>query len=93
MLSGARYAAAEEELRSGDLGVLVTDGITEALETGPTTMGQAMRRLHASTLTGRSLKAVCDEVLRSAADGGGPAGVDGWQDDRTVFAFAVEPGS
>lgn len=90
LLPGVRYAAEEEELRPGDFGVLVTDGITEALETGPTTVGQAVRRARDNALTGWPLTAVCDDVLRVAAGGGGPAGVDGWQDDRTVFAFAVD---
>jgi hypothetical protein len=90
LLPGTRYAAAEEELRPGDVGVLVTDGITEAFETGPTTVGQTLRGVQDYVLRGRSLMAVCDEVLRAAAAGSGPAGVDGWQDDRTVFIFAVD---
>lgn len=93
LVPGVRYAAAEEQLRPGDFGVLVTDGITEALETGPTTMGKAVRRARDNALTGHSLTAVCDDVLQAAAGGGGPVGVDGWQDDRTVFVFAVDAGA
>ena len=93
LLSEVRYAAAEEELRAGDLGVFVTDGVTEALETGPTTMEQALRHLHDDSLAGRSLRVMCDELLRATDGGGGPAGVDGWQDDRTVLVFAADGSS
>jgi hypothetical protein len=37
----------------------------------------------------RSPDEVCDGLLRAAAGGGGPLGVEGWQEDRTVLAFAV----
>ncbi len=90
LLSGARYAAAEEELRPGDIGVLVTDGVTEAFESGPITMEELLRHAKEAALAGRPLAAVCDEVLATAADGGGPKGVEGWQDDRTVLVFTVE---
>jgi sigma-B regulation protein RsbU (phosphoserine phosphatase) len=90
LLGGVGYAAAEEELRSGDFGVMLTDGVTEALETGPTTVKQVVRRAWDEVREGRSLKVVCDDVLLAAAGGCGPAGVVGWQDDRTVFVFAVE---
>jgi Stage II sporulation protein E (SpoIIE) len=92
LLQGARYAAASEELRPGDFGVLVTDGITEALETGPTTMGQALGHARDVMLEGGPLSAACDALLDAAAAGGGPVGADGWQDDRTAFVFAVDAG-
>jgi serine phosphatase RsbU (regulator of sigma subunit) len=91
LLAGVAYEAVEEQLRPGDFGVLVSDGITEALETGPTTLSQTLRHAHENALApGHSLAAVCDDILRAAAGGTGPAGVDGWQDDRTVFVFAVD---
>lgn len=33
---------------------------------------------------------ICDYVMGAAAGGRGPVAVGGWQDDRTVFVFAVE---
>ena len=68
-------------------GVLVTDGITKALETGPITLQASLERF----LAGGSPADVCDDLSRAAAAGPGPAGVADWQDDRTVFVFAVEP--
>jgi hypothetical protein len=88
LLPGAAYTPADVELRPGDIGVLVTDGVTEALETGPVTVSQA---LGATRRARRSPVDICDDLLQAAAGGPGPAGVPGFQDDRTVLVFAVEP--
>jgi hypothetical protein len=72
--------------------VLVTDGITEALETGPRTLSQILGASRQRLAAESSPAEFCDELLRAAAAGPGPAGVSDWQDDRTVFVFAVEPG-
>jgi sigma-B regulation protein RsbU (phosphoserine phosphatase) len=91
LLPAATYATASVELRPGDIGVLVTDGMTEALEAGPMTLGQVLGASAGRYAAGRSPGEICDELLRAAAAGPGPAGVPDWQDDRTVFVFAVEP--
>jgi serine phosphatase RsbU (regulator of sigma subunit) len=90
LLPGATYTTANVELRPDDVGVLVTDGITEALEAGPTTLIQTLRALRKPPAGGSSPARICDDLLRAAAAGPGPAGVSGWQDDRTVFVFAVD---
>lgn len=90
LLPGATYATASVELRPGDVGVLVTDGITEAVETGPETVSQILGASDGRQTKGRSPAEICDDLLRAAAAGAGPAGVPDWQDDRTVFVFAVE---
>jgi serine phosphatase RsbU (regulator of sigma subunit) len=89
LLPEASYVTANVELRPGDIGVLVTDGITEALETGPMTLSQILGTSR-ERLAGSSPAEICDHLLRAAAEGPGPAGAPGWQDDRTVFAFTVE---
>ena len=89
LLPGSRYTTVGLELSPGDIGVLVTDGVTEALEAGPVSLQQIL----AASLehpTGSSPAGICDALLRAAAAGPGPAGVADWHDDRTVFAFAVE---
>jgi stage II sporulation SpoE-like protein len=91
LLPGARYQSSELELRPGDVGVMVTDGITEALETGPVTPSQAVEAAQRGPTAPRSLAGICDALLQAAASGPGPAGAADWQDDRTVFVFAVEP--
>ena len=92
LLPGATYATANVELRPGDIGVLVTDGIAEALESGPMTLSQILGASR-QRLTAESAPAeICDDLLQAAAAGPGPAGVSDWQDDRTVFVFAVAAG-
>jgi hypothetical protein len=70
--------------------VLVTDGITEALETGPLTLVQALTPDAAALSAQASPEDLRNRVLQAAASGPGPAGVEDWQDDRTVLVFAVE---
>jgi serine phosphatase RsbU (regulator of sigma subunit) len=91
LLPGATYATANIELSPGDIGVLVTDGITEAVEAGPMTLSRTLG-LSLERFTAASWPAeICDDLLRAAAAGSGPVGVSNWHDDRTVFVFAVEP--
>jgi hypothetical protein len=92
LLPGTTYATAQVDLCPGDIGLLVTDGISEAFETGPMTLSQAMGASLKPRTAGRSPADICDDLMRAAAAGPGPAGAPGWEDDRTVFAFAVEPG-
>jgi serine phosphatase RsbU (regulator of sigma subunit) len=87
LLPGARYTRSDVAIQPGDVGVLVTDGVTEALETGPVKLSDALRALRARRAPGD----LCDELLRTAAEGTGPVGAEGWQDDRTALVFAVEP--
>ena len=88
LLPGARYTRSDVAIQPGDVGVLVTDGVTEALETGPVTLSQALR---AAVRASRAPANLCDELLRAAAAGTGPAGAGSWQDDRTALVFTVEP--
>jgi serine phosphatase RsbU (regulator of sigma subunit) len=92
LLPGAKYVTADVELRPGDIGVLVTDGMTEALESGPTTLDQVLAASPERLAAERSPGEICDDLLRAAAAGPGPVGVPDWQDDRTVFVFAVDLG-
>ena len=93
LLPGTTYATADVELRPGDVGVLVTDGITEALEVGPITVSQVLRGKHEHGSERSAPAEICDQLLRAAAEGPGPVGAEDWQDDRTVFVFAVEAGA
>ncbi|HSD29738.1 MAG TPA: PP2C family protein-serine/threonine phosphatase [Vicinamibacteria bacterium] len=88
LLPDVRYAAEELPLAPGGTLVLVTDGVTEALEAG----GRAEERI-AWTVAQRRDKgpqAVCDRVMRLAASGRGPVGAGDWSDDRTVVAVTVD---
>jgi hypothetical protein len=90
LLPGLTYQAARVELRPGDVGLLLTDGITEAFEAGPATLAQAIEASLSPTSDGAGPDAVCESLLRAAAAGPGPAGVQNWHGDRTARGFAVE---
>jgi phosphoserine phosphatase RsbU/P len=88
LLPEAQYEAKELALVSGDTLVLVTDGVTEALEAG----GRVEERIASTVAQRRSRgpQAVCDRVMRLAASGRGPVGVAGWADDRTAVIVTVD---
>ena len=87
LMPGAIYAEDVVELRTGDRCVFVTDGVTEALDTG----GEPSISIVASTASGQfpSPKAMCDAIMNRSMQGGGPSGVEAWSDDRTVVAISV----
>jgi sigma-B regulation protein RsbU (phosphoserine phosphatase) len=88
LLPDARYAAEDLPLARGDTLLLVTDGVTEALESG----GRVEERI-AWTVAQRRKKgpqAVCERVMRLAASGRGPVGAGEWADDRTVVAVTLD---
>ena len=87
LLPNARYDRASFDLGPGDSGVLVTDGVTEALEGIPLLLSQALARGH--HMQSATPKEDCDYLLRMAATAPGPPGAGAWSDDRTVLAFRV----
>lgn len=89
LFPAASYEAETLSLSHGDVGLLVTDGISEAI--GGDGLDGLDRAI--ASLAGRvDLDSLCDEVMRLARGGPGPTA--GWHDDRTVVAFRVdgEPG-
>jgi sigma-B regulation protein RsbU (phosphoserine phosphatase) len=75
----------------GEVGVIVTDGITEAVEVdGVSAVDRVTAALShvGSPLTPED---VCERLMSLAAHGAGPSGVSNWDDDKTVVAFEVEP--
>jgi serine phosphatase RsbU (regulator of sigma subunit) len=71
-------------LNAGDTCLLVSDGVTEALEGVP-----LENRLEAATVPGASASQVCEGVMAQALQGDGPAGDPTWDDDRTVVVVTV----
>jgi len=88
LLPDSRYAAEELPVAPGDALLLVTDGVTEALEAG----GRVEERIAWTVAQRRSRgpQAVCERVMRLAASGRGPVGAGDWSDDRTVVAIIVD---
>jgi serine phosphatase RsbU (regulator of sigma subunit) len=89
LLASVSYEASSLELRPGDLGVFVTDGITEALEGQPTNVRDLLRRSPRFIHGGGSPREACDLLLRAAAAAPGPIGAGEWHDDATAFVFRV----
>jgi len=87
LLPGARYDFASIDLAPGDIGVLVTDGVTAALEGIPLVLSQALEDGHLSP--SGTPKQDCDYLLGIAAAAPGPPGAGAWSDDRTVLTFRV----
>ncbi len=72
-------------LDAGDTCVMVTDGITEALEASVPVLADIIAK-HA---TARACSAIlCDAVMALALEGKGP--VEHWEDDRTVVVVALK---
>jgi serine phosphatase RsbU (regulator of sigma subunit) len=85
LLPGTRYEASTVRLTPGDSLVLMTDGVTEAIEAD----GRVEERL-AWAISHPRMKgpdAVCQRVMLLAGRGRGPGGDGSWQDDRTVVAI------
>ncbi len=88
ILPDAHYDAHVVRLAAGDTLVLVTDGVTEAIEAD----GRVEERL-AWTVAHRRMsgpRAVCERVMRLALSGRGPVGAGEWADDRTVVVVTLD---
>jgi phosphoserine phosphatase RsbU/P len=81
------YEARSVGLYPGDLGVFVTDGVTEALEGAPLSLHDLLRQAARSGINEPA--DLCAHLLRVAGMAPGPPGVVGWQDDRTSLSFRV----
>lgn len=86
LMPGTRFDEETIALRAGDICLLVTDGVTEALEGQP-----ALDRELASKAGNDSISAndLCRDVMTRALRGHGPLGVVDWEDDRTVVVVKV----
>jgi serine phosphatase RsbU (regulator of sigma subunit) len=81
------YEALSVDLYPGDMGVFVTDGVTEALEGGPLSFHDVLRESARSGIEEPS--DLCAYLLDIAGAGPGPKGAGDWHDDRTSLAFRV----
>ncbi|MBX7185394.1 MAG: serine/threonine-protein phosphatase [Vicinamibacteria bacterium] len=87
LLPEAAYEAANLDLRPGDLGVFVTDGVTEALEGKPMSLRDLLRASKRFIHGSGSVDEACDLLLRAAAEAPGPVGAGDWHDDATALVF------
>jgi len=73
-------------LSAGDRCVFVSDGVTEALDAEP---GFKRQLINTCTDVSGSAADLCQAIMSRALLGRGPAGIDGWDDDRTVVVLSV----
>ena len=79
----------EQELLSvhaGDTCLMVSDGVTEALDGVP-----LEERLRAARVGTASAAQLCDRLMSQALRGGGPSSDPDWDDDRTVLVMTMRP--
>ena len=83
-----RYDARTKELGDGDALLLVTDGVTKAIEAD----GPVEERLAGTVAHRRAsgLQAVCERLTRPAVSARGPVGAGEWADDRTIVAVTLD---
>ena len=90
LFRAAHYNEERIALDPGDLVVMVSDGITDAIDAGgeaiPSAIGAELAMLREKTP-----EAACAALLDRARGSLGPQGVASWSDDRTVVAFAFVP--
>ena len=89
LLPGAEFDQARLRLHKGDVCLLVTDGVTEALE-GETPLERELKASRARDAA--SAAELCQAVMARAVSGHGPRGIQGWDDDRTVVVMRVIEG-
>jgi hypothetical protein len=89
LLPDARYESASLHLAPGDAGILMTDGVSEALALDLLPLERVVERVARGSGGPRTPGGLCDALILEARRRGGPTGVEGWADDRTVVAFVV----
>jgi serine phosphatase RsbU (regulator of sigma subunit) len=88
LLPAAHYDEERITLEAGDLVVLVSDGITDAIDASGAGIPKALRD-ELANLPDRTPELACQALIDAARRSPGPPGVAKWTDDRTVVAFAV----
>ena len=87
LFAGARFDQEVLRVNSGDSCVLVTDGVTEALDS----MAAFADDLEAQP-QGRRAADLCASVMARAMTGRGPIDASDWDDDRTVVVVTLKAG-
>src|SRR5205823_936170 len=77
-------------VEADDLGVIVTDGITEAIEQDGVSAVDRLSTTVSNVSSPWTPERVCEALMALADHSAGPSGVSNWQDDKTVLAFLVE---
>ncbi len=92
LFPAAHYDEERVALEPGDLVVMVSDGITDAIDASGDGIPAALRAA-LTNLPALTPEQACRALLDTARRAPGPPGVARWADDRTVVAFASLPGT
>jgi sigma-B regulation protein RsbU (phosphoserine phosphatase) len=84
------YESEVLSIEPGDLGVIVSDGITDAIEEDGVSSVDVLNRTICNIPEPRTPARVCDVLMETAQRSRGPRGVVNWQDDKTVLAFLFD---
>ena len=87
LIPGAQFDQEWLQLHVGDACLLVTDGVTEALE-GDTALERYLEPSPGRYIAGSAAE-LCQTVMARALSGRGPLGPNEWDDDRTVVVVKV----
>jgi phosphoserine phosphatase RsbU/P len=90
MFPETAYQTEVLSIEPGDLAVIVSDGITEAMDEDGVATADVLNRTIADIPEPRTPERVCDVLMQLAQHGPGPRGVPNWQDDKTVLAFQLD---
>jgi sigma-B regulation protein RsbU (phosphoserine phosphatase) len=90
MFAETVYQAETLRIENGDVAVLVTDGITEAVEQDGIPAVDRLTAALAAVEPPVTADRICDAIMALAARGAGPRGVADWDDDKTVVVFEVQ---
>ena len=90
LFADTAYESEVLSIEPGDLGVIVSDGITDAIEEDGTSAVDVLNRTICSISGPRTPERVCDVLMETARRGSGPRSVANWQDDKTVLAFLFD---
>jgi phosphoserine phosphatase RsbU/P len=84
LVSSATFDQELVNMDEGDTCLLVSDGVTEALDGVP-----LEDRLRTAQLREASAEELCERIMAQALRGRGPSGDADWDDDRTVVVMTV----
>lgn len=85
LMPHARFEQEQLRITVGDACLLVTDGVTEAVES----TARLESDFVTSLATGIGAVSLCDALLARALSGPGPSDVPNWDDDRTVVVMLL----
>jgi phosphoserine phosphatase RsbU/P len=90
MFASSTYEWRTLKLQPGDVGILVTDGISEAVAQDGIPFVEVLRKEVIETPTPRSPESLCERIMLLANNKASSGGDAERTDDQTVLAFVVE---